>query len=108
MARGNIKAEIKKLGYKIVYVPDKLIGEHIACYKVRYKGKIISTRPAAWLKIPINQIWISDKYKKFEKGILHHELVEIDYKRKGYTAKEAHRRAKLEDERQGFRLGEGS
>jgi competence protein ComEA len=73
----NFKKEIKKLSYKVVYVPHKVVKDHIACYNVKYKGKLIRPPVAKKLRIPLNEIWISKKFQGYEKFILFHELKEI-------------------------------
>lgn len=95
----EIKAQLKKLGYKIRYAPAKVIGAHIACYYVEYKGKRIRPRAAMKLKIPLNEIWISNKYKAKAEKILDHELCEIEYRWKGYSGKLAHKKAQKDDSR---------
>ena len=42
------------------------------------------------LGIPLNEIWISEKWKKYERYILYHELQEIKYRAMGYGKEEAH------------------
>jgi len=88
---------IKKLSYKVVYVPHKVVGEHIACYNVRYKGKLIRPPVAIKLHIPLNEIWISKKFKKYEKFILFHEMKEIKYRSEGYKRKVAHKMARRDE-----------
>jgi len=89
----KIKQRIKKLGYKIKFVPHKTIKDCIACYNVRYKGKIIYPKIAEKLDIPLNEIWISEKWKNKENNILFHELQEIKYRSMGYTPRKAHKKA---------------
>ena len=52
----KIKTTLQELGFFIKYVPDSVIGEHVACYYVRYKGRQIRPRPAIKMGIPLNQI----------------------------------------------------
>lgn len=94
----HMRDEVRDLGYDVVYVPHRIITDHIACYNVRYKGRKIAPEVAIKLKIPLNQIWISEEYKKYEGGILYHELQEIKYQHKGYDINTAHKMAK-EDEK---------
>jgi len=95
--KANVKNEIKRLSYKIVYVSHKVVKNHIACYNVRYKGKLIRPPVAIKLRIPLNEIWISKKFQKYEKFILFHELKEIKYREKGYDRKTAHKMAREDD-----------
>ena len=86
-----------KQSYKIAFVPHKIIGNHLACYNVKYKGKIIRPRAAIKLKIPLNEIWISKKLKGKKKAVLYHELQEIKYRCMGYSGKKAHEKAKRDE-----------
>jgi competence protein ComEA len=87
----------KKLPYKIVYVPHKIVKDHIACYNVKFKGKIICPPVCKKMHIPMNEIWISRKFKRYEKFILFHELKEIRYRAKGYDRKTAHKMARRDE-----------
>ncbi|NIQ05104.1 MAG: hypothetical protein GWO20_05045, partial [Candidatus Korarchaeota archaeon] len=89
----NVKKTIEKLGYKIVYVPHGVIENYNACYKVVYKGRTFSPPAADKLGIPLNEIWISQKWKEFDKHILYHELREIEYRSRGYNMEQAHKLA---------------
>ncbi len=93
----NPQEEAKELGFNVVFVPHKTIKDYNACYHVIYKGKKIRPRPALKLKIPLNEIWISEKFREYKKFILFHELQEIKYRRKGLKKSVAHKKA-LEDE----------
>jgi len=96
----NIRAKIEKLGYRIVYVPHKIIEDYNACYRVEYKGKLIFPPAADKLGIPVNEIWISEKWREFEEYILYHELMEIKHRAESHTVKKAHELAnKNADER---------
>jgi len=94
----EVKEEIQRLGYKVVYVPHEVIEDHIACYKVKYKGKLVFPPAADKLGIPLNQIWISQKYKEFEEYILYHELREIKHRAEGLSVEQAHKLATKETE----------
>ncbi len=82
--------EAIKLGYKVEYVPHEVIKDYNACYNVIYKGKHIKPPTADKLGIPLNEIWISEKWKKYEKYILYCELAEIKFRAQGYNVEEAH------------------
>lgn len=90
------RAEANNLGYKIRYVPHEVIKDYNACYNVIYHGKHIKPPAADKLGIPLNEIWISEKWEKYEKYILHHELAEIKFRAQGYNAEEAHILAEME------------
>ncbi|NOX44124.1 MAG: hypothetical protein GXO72_00050 [Caldiserica bacterium] len=96
------KRELEKRGYKLVYVPHEVIADHIACYRVRYRGKDIYPPAADKLGIPLNEIWISELFRPYARYILFHELREIEYRARGYGVREAHMLA-LRDEREHFR-----
>jgi len=86
----RVKEKIEKMGYKIVYVPHEVIENYNACYRVRYRGRTIFPPAADKLGIPLNEIWISNKWKEFDEHILYHELREIEHRAEGHSVKEAH------------------
>lgn len=83
------------------YVPHELIKEYNACYRVIYKGKLISPPAADKLGILLNEIWISELLRPYERYILFHELREIKHRAEGCSGEEAHKKA-LEDEERAF------
>ena len=98
------EAEIRQLGYKLIYVPHSIVTDHIAVYNLTYKGRHFlapnkqqQKKRNETLKIPLNQIWISRKYKKHVRIILFHELQEIKYRRRGYSIKTAHEMARRDE-----------
>lgn len=94
----NPRKEAEKLGFEVVYIPHEKIEDYNACYRVRYKGKEIYPPAADDLGIPMNEIWLSEKLKDFEKYILYHELREIEYRYEGNGVEKAHEKA-VEDEK---------
>jgi competence protein ComEA len=86
----DVKEKVQKLGYKVVYVPDEVIENYNACYRVRYQGKLIFPPVADRLGIPPNEIWFSRKWKEFEEYIVYHELREIEHRAEGLSVEEAH------------------
>jgi len=72
----SIYDEIQKRNYKVVYVSHEIIKDYNACYNVIYDEKIIRPPAAKKLGIPLNEIWISEKWKKYERYILYHKLQE--------------------------------
>lgn len=102
MALKAIKEKIKRLGYEVLYVPHKLIGSRVACYNVMYDGREIFPKSAVTLEIPLNQIWISERYKDKEEAILFHELQEMKYRSLGYSERKAHLLAKEDEKKFGI------
>ncbi len=88
--------EARRLGYRVRYVSHDVIKDYNACYNVIYDGKVVKPRAADVLGIPLNEIWISEKWRKYEKYILYHELAEIKYRAAGYGQDEAHILSELE------------
>lgn len=108
-ARNNlnikVKEEIKKRGYKVVIVPHHVVGDHLGTYNVIYNGRhfmapsrMVQKRLGEHIDMPLNQIWISTKLKKRVDIVLFHELQELKYRRRGYSARKAHKLAR-EDEK---------
>jgi hypothetical protein len=93
----EVRKAISRLGYKVVFVPHQLIQDHIACYYVEYEGKRIRPLAARRLHTPLNEIWISEKFREQEERILFHELQEITYRCKGYSGKKAHEKAQKDE-----------
>ncbi|MCD6300796.1 MAG: hypothetical protein J7L82_01855 [Staphylothermus sp.] len=93
----DLKRELEELGWSIRYVPHKLIENHNACYKVVYRGKVIYPPTADRLGIPLNEIWLSERLRKYEKYVLFHEFREIQYRYQGCSVKEAHLRARIDE-----------
>ena len=91
------RLQAKRLGYIVRYVPHKVIADYNATYNVEYKGRHIITGAAKSLRIPLNEIWISEMWRPYEKYILFHELREIHYRGKGLNPKSAHEKA-VEDQ----------
>jgi len=93
---------LSKYAYKVCYVPHKIIEDYNATYNVICENKHIITGAAKELGIPLNEIWISEIWRPYEKYILFHELREIYYRAKGIGRDEAHEKS-LQD---GFVLWE--
>lgn len=92
------KKELERLGYDLIYKSHKDVADHMAFYKVKYDGKEIAPPIVEMYDIALNEIWMSEKLKPYEKYILHHELQEIKYRAEGYGVREAHEKAS-EDEK---------
>jgi competence protein ComEA len=93
----NLFTETMKLltkhAYKISYVPHEIIEDYNATYNVVCENKHVTTKAAKELDIPLNEIWISEMWKPYEKYILFHELREIYCRAKGISRDEAHEKA---------------
>jgi competence protein ComEA len=98
----GVKEKIEKSGYKIVYVPHEIIEDYNACYRVKYRGKLIFPHAADKLGIPLNEIWISEKWKKYEEYIIYHELMEIKHRAEGQSVEQAHALA-IKDAKEKYR-----
>jgi len=96
-ARKNLPEETERFlsdyAYKIVYVPHEVIEGYNATYNVMCEDKLITTNTAKELDIPLNEIWISEKWKLYAKYIIFHELREIYYRAKGFERDNAHEKA---------------
>jgi hypothetical protein len=84
---------LSKYAYKVCYVPHKTIEDYNATYNVTCENEHVTTGAAKELGIPLNEIWISELWKPYEKYILFHELREIYYRTKGISRNEAHKKA---------------
>jgi competence protein ComEA len=88
----------KSRGWQVVYISPERIEDYNACYRVYFEGGLIYPNAADHLGIPVNEIWISEGLREFEKYILYHEIKEIEYRARGYDGSTAHSKAK-EDEK---------
>ena len=70
----------------------------MAFYRVEYEGKEVKCPVADVYGVPLNQIWLTEKFKPFEKYVLHHEFNEIKYMAEGVELWVAHLKA-LEDDK---------
>ena len=102
---GTYRSQIQRLGYRLRYVPHEIIGEHVACCYVSYKGRKVRPRAAIPMAVPLNEIWISELWERHEERILCHELWEMEYRSKGYAATKAHKLARGKEEALFGRLG---
>jgi len=93
---------LTRYAYKVQYVPHKIIEDYNATYSVICENKHITTGAAKELGIPLNEIWISEMWRPYEKYIVFHELREIYYRAKGFDRNDAHEKA-IQD---GFALWE--
>ena len=93
----GVREELRRLGWRVRYVPHEVISEFNACYRVEYKGRIIYPPAADRLGIPLNEIWLSELLREYEEYVLFHELREILYRYRGYSVEEAHLRARVDE-----------
>ncbi|WP_265111154.1 helix-hairpin-helix domain-containing protein [Halosolutus halophilus] len=88
--RPDPKAEMEALGYDIVYKPHKQMAEYNAFYRVEYDGDVIAPPAARRMGVPLNEVWLTEFLRPYEKYVLYHELNEIKYRAEGYGVEEAH------------------
>ena len=88
---------MEALGYEIVYKPHEVMAAYNAFYHVEYDGEVIAPPAARRMDVPLNQVWLTEFLRPYERYVLHHELNEIRYRAQGYGVEEAHERA-LEDD----------
>ncbi|MEM2202643.1 MAG: hypothetical protein QW595_03310 [Candidatus Bathyarchaeia archaeon] len=67
--------------------------DYNAAYNVSFRNKHVTTNAAKKLNIPLNEIWISEMWRPYEKYIVFHELREIYYRANGFSRDEAHEKA---------------
>lgn len=92
-----MRQEVESYGFRIVYVPHEIIKDHNACYNVVYDGKVACPDAAKRLNIPLNEIWISEKWRRYEEFVLYHEIQEIRYRSQGHDGKTAHEMAERDE-----------
>ena len=93
----NVRLYIEKYRWRIRYVSHEVIEDYNACYRVVYCGKVIYPPAVDKLGIPLNEIWLSEKLKEYERYVLFHELREIHYRYHGYSVREAHLKARVDE-----------
>ncbi|MDW8004846.1 MAG: hypothetical protein RMI04_08570 [Thermofilaceae archaeon] len=85
---------LKEHAYKIRYVKHEIMKDYNATYNVIFQNKHVTTNAGKELNIPLmNKIWISEKWRSYEKYILFHELREIYYRASGFGREKAHEKA---------------
>lgn len=92
------RAEMGELGYDVVYKPHEVMAKYNAFYRVEYDGEEIAPPAAREMGVPLNEVWLTELLRPYEKYVLHHELNEIQYRAEGYGVEEAHERAVADDE----------
>jgi competence protein ComEA len=92
-ARDRIEAH----GWDVVYVPHEDIWRYNACYRIELDGEVIFPPAADDLGIPLNEVWLSERWREYERYLLFHELREIQYRAAGLGKTEAHARAEQDE-----------
>lgn len=87
------RAEMEALGFEIVYKPHEVMAKYNAFYRVEYDGEVIAPPAAERMDVPLNEVWLTELLRPYEKYVLHHELTEIEARAQGYGVEEAHERA---------------
>lgn len=91
------REKIHERGWTLEYVPHDVIADYNACYRVVFEGELIYPPAADDLGIPTNEIWISEKWSKYERFILYHELREIEHRAAGRDKTTAHQYAERDE-----------
>lgn len=92
------RTEMEELGYVIVYKPHEVMAKYNAFYHVEYDEQVIAPPAAERMGVPLNEVWLTEFLRPYEKYILYHELNEIKYRARGFSVDEAHEQA-LEDDK---------
>lgn len=92
------RAEMEALGWDIVYKPHETMAAYNAFYRVEYEDEVIAPPAARRMDVPLNEVWLTEFLRPYERYILYHELNEIEYRAAGYGVDAAHERA-VEDDR---------
>ena len=87
---GEMRERAERMNFQVVYKPHRIMKDYNATYNVILDGKRITNPAGIKLGIPTGEIWISEKWKKYEDYILFHEIEEIIFRAKGYGIEEAH------------------
>jgi len=93
----DVSVLLRELGWRVRYVLHRVIEDYNACYRVVYRGRVIAPPAADRLGIPLNEIWLSERLRGFEKYVLFHELREIMYRYQGHDVDEAHLLARVDE-----------
>ncbi|MFB6151619.1 MAG: hypothetical protein ABEJ40_07425 [Haloarculaceae archaeon] len=93
----TVRSEIRERGWTVTYVPHEVIAKYNACYRVEFEGEVIYPPAADDLGIPMNEIWISERWRKYERFVLFHELREIEHRARGCDKTTAHERAERDE-----------
>lgn len=91
------REEVRHHGWTVEYVPHDVIADYNACYRVEYDDDLIYPSAADDLGIPTGEIWISERWRTYERFILYHELREIEARAAGHDKTSAHEYAEREE-----------
>lgn len=89
---------MEELGYDVVYKPHETMAEYNAFYRVEYDGEVIAPPAARRMGVPLNEVWLTELLRPYERYVLYHELNEIKYRAQGYGVERAHELALEDDE----------
>lgn len=95
--RPDPRAEMEDLGYDVVYKPHETMAAYNAFYHVEYEGEVVAPPAARRLDVPLNEVWLTEFLRPYERYVLHHELNEIKHRAAGCSVEEAHERAVQDD-----------
>lgn len=87
------RTEMEELGYDIVYKPHETMAKYNAFYRVEYEDEVIAPPAARRMNVPLNEVWLTELLRPYERYILHHELNEIKFRAQGHGVDRAHQRA---------------
>lgn len=82
----------------MVYKPHETMAEYNAFYRVEYDGEVIAPPAARRMGVPLNEVWLTELLRPYERYVLYHELNEIKYRAQGYGVERAHELALEDDE----------
>ena len=88
---------MRERGWTVEHVPHEVIADYNACYRVVYEGELVYPPAADVLGIPENEVWVSEKWAKYDRVILYHELREIEHRAAGHDKTAAHERAERDE-----------
>ncbi len=92
-----VRDAMKRMCWRVKYVPRSIIGEYNACYRAVYRGSLIYPPAADRLGIPVNEVWVAEDLKPYEAYVLFHELREIEYRASRLGTEEAHLKARIDE-----------
>jgi competence protein ComEA len=84
------RAEMEALGYDVVYKPHDVMADYNAFYRVEYDDTEIAPPAARRMDVPLNEVWLTELLRPYEKYVLYHELNEVKSRAEGYGVERAH------------------
>jgi competence protein ComEA len=67
------------------------------CQRVELDDEVIFPPAADDLSIPLNDVWLSERWREYERYLLFHEFREIQYRAAGLGKTEAYARAEQDE-----------